>query len=125
MERNDGHSTEVIINDNDERAAFIHWAFGLFGLRPYGDDCEREVHMTAYDGCYGRAGYVLTINGSPPRATIVVEPASGRMLAMRQDRVVRGANDAAASRAARRRYADAQHWLVRLGLAPPAVACDL
>ncbi|MBI5865870.1 MAG: hypothetical protein HZB38_15485 [Planctomycetes bacterium] len=101
------------------RAEFIRWAFGLFGSRPSDDDCNRPVHVARYDGCYGPAGYVITVNGSPPRATVLIEPASGQVVAMRQDHVVRGSNYIGASLAARRRYAEALEWLRRFGLRIP------
>lgn len=103
----------------DVRAEFILWAYGLFGSRPSDDDCNRPVHVARYDGCYGPAGYVITVNGSPPRATVLIEPASGQVVAMRQDHVVRGSSYVGASFAARRRYAEALEWLCRFGLRIP------
>jgi hypothetical protein len=35
-------------------------------------DLEREIAITPYDGAYGRAGVVITIEGSPPRALLLV-----------------------------------------------------
>lgn len=103
----------------DVRAEFILWAYRLFGSRPSDEDCNRPVHVAGYDGCYGPAGYVITVNGSPPRATVLIEPASGQVVAMRQDHVVRGSNYIGASLAARRRYAEALEWLRRFGLRIP------
>jgi hypothetical protein len=37
------------------------------------DDLGRELIITPFDGCYGQAGLVMTINGSPPRAIAVVQ----------------------------------------------------
>ena len=37
------------------------------------DDLGREICVTPYTGAYGYAGAVITINGSPPRGTVVVE----------------------------------------------------
>lgn len=33
----------------------------------------RKLAITPYDGCYGIAGYVLCLEGSPPVATVIVE----------------------------------------------------
>lgn len=101
------------------RAGFIQWAYGLFGSMPSADDSNRPVHVVNYDGCYGLAGYVITVNGSPPRATVLIEPASGQVVAMRQDHVVRGSSYIGASLAARQRYAEALEWLRRFGLRIP------
>lgn len=111
---------EVEVSASREvREGFIRWAYGLFGSMPSDDDCNRPVHVVGYYGCYGPAGYVITVNGSPPRATVLIEPASGQMVAMRQDHVVRGSNYIGASLAARRRYAEALEWLRRFGLRIP------
>lgn len=115
----DGHRGFEVSASLEERAEFIRWAYGLFGSRPSDDDCSRPVHVAAYDGCYGPAGYVITVNGSPPRATVLIEPASGQILAMRQDHVVRGSSYIGATLAARRRYAEALEWLGRFGLRIP------
>lgn len=37
------------------------------------DELEREVYLTPFDGAYGVAGHVVTINGSPPRLVAVVQ----------------------------------------------------
>lgn len=103
----------------DDHAAFVRWAYGLFGFVPTADDCERSLFATPYPGCYGHAGYVLTIDGSPPRATILIEPASGRMVALAGDRIVRGSAEVGVSNAASQRYRDSVRWLERLGLAIP------
>lgn len=103
----------------DDHAAFVRWTYALFGYVPTADDCDRSIFASAYHGCYGLAGYVLTINGSPPRATILIEPASGRMVALAGDRVVRGSADVGVSRAASQRYRDALRWLERLRLPIP------
>ena len=34
---------------------------------------ERELIITPYEGCYGVAGYVLCLEGSPPVATVIIE----------------------------------------------------
>lgn len=104
---------------SDERTAFVRWAYGLFGFVPTADDCERSLFATQYPGCYGLGGHVLTIEGSPPRATILIEPASGQMVAIKNDRILHGSDRDGASRAARLRYRDALVWLERLGLAIP------
>ena len=59
---------------------FVKTALRGMGL-PYGypDDYARPVHVTPYDGAYGNAGYVITINGSPPLTTFLLQH-SGRML---------------------------------------------
>lgn len=33
---------------------------------------ERDIIITPYDGAYGWAGVVITVNGSPPRGTFLV-----------------------------------------------------
>lgn len=104
----------------ETRAAFIAWAFALVGDQPRGDDQARDVYVASYHGCYGLAGYVLTVNGSPPRATVIIEPASGHLVALRGGRIVRGSADALGS-TSRQRYAEAIAWLGRFGLDIPAV----
>ena len=38
----------------------------------YGHDGHpRKIHVTPYDGAYGLAGYVVAVNGSPPRGTFI------------------------------------------------------
>lgn len=37
------------------------------------DELRRPVYVTPFDGAYGVAGYVVTINGSPPRLIALVE----------------------------------------------------
>src|SRR5262245_41676998 len=32
----------------------------------------RTLHLTPFEGCYGRAGWVACVNGSPPRGTLVI-----------------------------------------------------
>lgn len=36
------------------------------------DELCRELIVTPFDGCYGQAGAVVTLNGSPPRFVAVV-----------------------------------------------------
>lgn len=95
---------------------FVRWAYGLFGLVPADEDRKRQVIVTPYQGNYGAAGFVIAINGSPPRGTLVVEPVSGTLLGTHQGRVVRGSNDILAPTSLKRRYAEAIKWLGRWGL---------
>lgn len=103
-----------------QQAGLVRWAFGLFGRKPSDEDCTRPVFAVAYPGCYGIAGYVFTVDGSPPRATIVIEPGSGTMFAMQNGRTVRGGRTAA-TRVAMDRYRAAIDWLNTLGLPVPAL----
>lgn len=36
------------------------------------DFCGRELVCMAYEGNYGTAGWVLCVNGSPPRGTVII-----------------------------------------------------
>ncbi|HTU19243.1 MAG TPA: hypothetical protein VMG10_14380 [Gemmataceae bacterium] len=45
------------------------------------DFAWRELVCTPYEGCYGVAGWILCVNGSPPRATVLFD-------APRYDRLV-------------------------------------
>ena len=38
---------------------------------PSDDFLAREIVVTPYDGAYGRAGYVVVVNGSPPRGLFI------------------------------------------------------
>ena len=53
---------------------FIKWAFCAlkFG-NPGPDDLNREIIITPFAGNYGLAGYVMAVNGSPPKAIVVVD----------------------------------------------------
>lgn len=42
------------------------------------DDVRREIHVTPYTGAYGPAGVVIAVNGSPPRALLLVTIDTGR-----------------------------------------------
>jgi len=43
------------------------------------DVCQRDIIITPYEGAYGWAGVVITVNGSPPRGTVLVRK-SGPMV---------------------------------------------
>lgn len=103
----------------DQQAAFIRWAYGLFGRAPCEDDLQREIHVAPFFGCYGLAGYVITVNGSPPRGTVIVQPASAEMVAMCSGALVRGSASVEAPRIHKKRYAEAVEWLARFGLPIP------
>jgi len=58
-------------------------AYALRGWGPWGlseDELRRPIFVTPYPGAYGVAGYVVTIEGTPPRGTFVVD-VGGRGLA--------------------------------------------
>jgi hypothetical protein len=43
-----------------------------YGRLPNDDDMERVITLTPFDGAYGPAGAVLTVNGSPPPHIVLV-----------------------------------------------------
>ena len=70
---------EVIDKQSKEekRKCFQELAFELChgkGLsHKYLEDFKgREIIITPFDGNYGRAGYVIVINGSPPRGVFII-----------------------------------------------------
>lgn len=40
----------------------------------YQDYRGRELIVTKYDGAYGTAGWVIALNGSPPRGVLIASP---------------------------------------------------
>lgn len=61
--------------DRVKRAWLRYWQGPKRPLDP--DFMGRDLCITAYEGCYGQAGAVVTVNGSPPRATMLVETHAG------------------------------------------------
>jgi hypothetical protein len=53
------------------REALYQLTYGR-GRMPDQDFLEREIIITSFGGCYGQAGVVVAINGSPPRALMLV-----------------------------------------------------
>lgn len=94
---------------------FVEWAFGLFGEIPIRGDYERHIHVAEYEGSYGTAGYVMTINGSPPKATILVELSSNELVALRDGRVRRGHGYVGGPAITYERYWQAVEWLRTFG----------
>lgn len=71
----------IELKNDVHRIAFIRWVFKqCMQSEPSDTDCTRAVFVTSYRGAYGIAGYVITINGSPPYATILIEPSTPLML---------------------------------------------
>ena len=50
------------------------------------DIAGREIVCTPYGGNYGRAGWVIVVNGSPPRCTIIYEHGAEKPVAIVSDR---------------------------------------
>jgi hypothetical protein len=98
-------------------ASYVKWAFGLFGYKPIPDDLDREIFVTPFNGAYGIAGHIITIEGSPPRTTVAVLRGTQDMIAFYQGRIVRGSM--LASKAAMLRYEQAVGWLTELGRENP------
>jgi len=46
----------------------------------------RELVCTPYGGNYGVAGWLIVLNGSPPRLTLIVENNSGAIIAVVSER---------------------------------------
>jgi hypothetical protein len=72
---------------------FADWALKEFKYQPLGHE-DRPVYIQPYPGHHGLAGYVVTINGSPVRATVLVMLGMplGRQILMTRDgkRFLRG-----------------------------------
>lgn len=105
----------------DLRARFIRWAWGLFRHRPDPHDpidLTRPIYVAEYQGHYGFAGYVLTVEGSPTKATILVDFSNQAMIAIYCDVVIVGSHRSYKSKAQRTRYNQAVEWVWRLGLRP-------
>lgn len=62
---------ELLMNLSDE---FRRW-----------DIYQRELCIAPYPGAYGLAGWVITVNGSPPRGTIIVEASYGHAYYLKSD----------------------------------------
>ena len=59
------------------RDLLVHLSGGWWHARR--DDIRgREITCTPYDGNYGLAGWVIVVNGSPPRCTVLYEIGSER-----------------------------------------------
>lgn len=58
---------------NARSARFVKELFDHHGYSSTKEDRDRAVYITQFPGCYGMAGCVITIEGSPPRGLIVVE----------------------------------------------------
>lgn len=56
-------------DERELRKLFLHLYNGFDDFILNGDD--RPLCVTPYDGAYETAGYVITVQGSPPRGTIV------------------------------------------------------
>lgn len=52
---------------------FVRWVYDAFDFVTHPTDLEREIAITGYDGHYGPSGYIITINGSPTRGTVVID----------------------------------------------------
>jgi hypothetical protein len=52
--------------------AFVQVVFDYLRINWTEDDLTRPVSITPYAGAYGRAGYVITVNGTPPRVVLMV-----------------------------------------------------
>jgi len=50
---------------------FADWICGVLKIDQIGHQ-DREVYVTPFEGHYGLSGYVVTVNGSPTRATMLV-----------------------------------------------------
>jgi hypothetical protein len=96
----------------------VDWIFGLMRTRPSGDDLDRPVEIASFDGRYGIAGYILAVNGSPPRATVVIQPSTYSMWVLLRDRpVIKGERGWGHHLSPKeKRYQQALDWLTKLGL---------
>ena len=61
----------------DQELAFREALHELTG-RGDVDDLSRKVIVTPYEGAYGIAGAIVTVNGSPPCALVLVTADKGR-----------------------------------------------
>lgn len=59
----------------DEERAFRE-AMVKAGASDEALNAHRELCITEFDGCYGRAGIVIAVNGSPPRGLVIAFPAA-------------------------------------------------
>jgi hypothetical protein len=55
-----------------ESRSFQRAIFEYLGVRYSADDLTRPVFVTPYEGAYGCAGYVISVNGTPPRTVLLV-----------------------------------------------------
>lgn len=95
---------------------FISWAYGLFGETPQDGDVDRKVYATPYEGHYGPAGWILTINGSPTRVTILVSPLNDMMIAIFGDGTIRKGQAVSGQQCQMVRYEECIDWLKRFDL---------
>jgi len=65
-------TSDKLLETSNEEFEFREALEALLGIRSDISDLERPIIVTPYDGAYGRAGFVLTIDGSPPRALVHV-----------------------------------------------------
>ncbi len=109
--------TETSFRASKETGDYITWVFSLLKCKPNNDDLLREVFITEYPGCYGPAGCVVTINGSPTKGTLLLDTSHGHLIVFGYGQMVKG-HEYSGSGAAINRYRGALHWLTRLGYNP-------
>ena len=54
------------------RQAIYHLTHNVHQSGGDRDFMSREIIITPFDGCYGLAGVMITVNGSPPKGEILV-----------------------------------------------------
>ncbi len=77
----------------DLAAKFTRWAWNEAGFGvPSPDDLGRAVYLTELPGQYGLpAGWVLTVEGTPPKAMLLVlDHSGGECLLLIGDKRIRG-----------------------------------
>ena len=114
---------DIIVNKGGSVPAnkWITWFFRTIKVPGMvsSDYLGRDVIVTPYEGAYGVAGYVVAINGSPPKGVAFVQTSSMQLWLVNpwRDRVVRGQGHSNSS--SHQRYAEAVVLLADLGVPSP------
>lgn len=59
---------------------FVRVAMKACGDCAASEDLNRVIRVTPFEGAYGTAGYVIAVEGSPPRALLLLEMHAGPVL---------------------------------------------
>lgn len=69
-----------------EDKEMVRTIYKLVRRTPRETELDRHIVITPYNGAYGLAGYVITVNGSPPRGTLLVPLKEERIVVFDNER---------------------------------------
>ena len=72
---------EATLQDFRDLIIYLASGFSAWASRTFREDMAgRAIVATPYGGCYGPAGWIICLNGSPPKCTIVAESGSDSII---------------------------------------------